>query len=267
MKTVDRVPILVLGILLLTSGCTVLRTEPPTPTHSPANRTGVADLDRIIATALKQDVNELRSLIEFTETQCTFAVGMGGPPKCLPNEQEGARVQVLPLLGPEGQFIRKQDIQDWKGLSVSNLYAVYQVSDRAYSDKDYPAGEYALVFVGGEQNSTSVTLQARRGRIVRIDFSDGYPPRIRPEDVVRYLVPPTQTPAPVAQASVPAPPTPPATTAPLGTYTGPVKYLKFSPDSHTLASAETDGIVQLWAPMIAGTNPHCRRISAATRLR
>jgi len=42
------------------------------------------------------------------------------------------------------------------------------VSESAYSDENYPAGEYALVFLGKPEVPTPVTLQVRQGRIVRI---------------------------------------------------------------------------------------------------
>ncbi|MCE9646692.1 MAG: hypothetical protein K8S20_11900 [Chloroflexi bacterium] len=161
------------------------------PTADPAaGRTGIPELDRIIEIVLAGDLDEVRSLIQFTQTACTNIEGLGGPPKCLANEAPGTPVEVLPLLGPEGHFIRKAEIQSWDGLQVSQLFAAYQVSDQAYTDLNYPAGEYALVFIGGLENQTSLTLQVRGGRIVRIDESLQFPPVLREEDVVKYLVEP-----------------------------------------------------------------------------
>lgn len=74
-------------------------------------RTGIAELDSIIEIALSGDAAQLRSLIEFTPAYCTNAEGLGGPPKCLPDEAEGALVEVLPFLGAEGNFIRRSDIE------------------------------------------------------------------------------------------------------------------------------------------------------------
>lgn len=177
-------------IIVLLSACTSLQTEPNKASNTPQNQTGVAELDAIITIVLKGNADKLRSILGFTQTKCTFADGLGGPPKCLDGEQEGTPVEVLPFLGPEGYFIRKGDIGSWKGVNVSELFAVYQVSDIAYSDENYPAGEYAIVFISDSEIKTSITLQVRQGRIVRIDNGFAYPPEIRQDDVARYLVPP-----------------------------------------------------------------------------
>lgn len=155
-------------------------------------RTGVAELDNIIEITLGGDVAELRSLIEFTQAYCTNAEGLGGPPKCLSDEAEGALVEVLPFLGAEGSFIRRSDIEDWNVVQVDSLYAVYEVSDTAYSDENYPRGEYALVFIQDNEHGASITLQVTQGRIVRIDYGYTDPPEINQNLVVRYLVEPAR---------------------------------------------------------------------------
>jgi len=114
---------------------------------------------------------------------------LGGPPKCLAGEADGTLVEVLPILSSEGTFLKKSDLDTWK-LNVSELYAVYQVSDKAFSDENYPAGEYALVFVGDADAPTSITLQVRDGGIVRVDYGFSYPPEISPDLVERYLIEP-----------------------------------------------------------------------------
>ena len=180
-------------IFVLLSACASGQTEPVVDTPVPQNQTGVAELDAIIAAALGGDLEKLRSFLGFTQTTCTFAEGLGGPPRCLDSEQEGTPVEVLPFLGPEGHFVRNDDIESWEGVDVSEVFAVYQVSERAYSEANYPAGEYAIVFVSSPENQTSVTLQVQEGRIVRIDYGFGYPPAIREDDVVKYLVSPVNT--------------------------------------------------------------------------
>ena len=102
-------------------------------------------------------------------------------------------MEVLPFLGPEGHFIRNADIDNWTGVEVSELYAVYQVSEAVYSDENYPKGEYALVFITDPEKQSSITLQVRQGRIVRIDNGYGYPPEIPAENVVMYLISPGNT--------------------------------------------------------------------------
>ena len=132
----------------------------------------------------------MQQLLGFTSTQCSFVEGLGAPPKCLKTEKEGDLVEVLPMLGPEGSYLRKEDIGSWQGLDVSSLYAVYQVSEYAYSEKNFPAGEYAIVFIGDQEHKTSITLQVKHGKIIRIDYGFVYPPEIRSDNIVRYLITP-----------------------------------------------------------------------------
>ncbi|MBL8078858.1 MAG: hypothetical protein JNM55_12915 [Anaerolineales bacterium] len=167
--------------MLVTSVCA------PVPNNEA--KTGIAELDNIIETALYGSRDDLTALIDFTETICTHVEGLGGPPKCLSGESEGATVDVLPFLGPEGSFIRKTDIEGWEGLKLSKLYSVYQNSETVYSDQNYPAGEYAIVFIGSDDLG-AVTLQIRSGKIIRIDYGIGIPPVILDSNVKKFLLKP-----------------------------------------------------------------------------
>ncbi len=186
-KQVPRILVTLLLGITLVSACNAL---PPQATPLPQGQTGIDELDTIISTVLNGSTSDLIPLLGFTQTSCTLAEGLGGPPKCMEGEKEGTPVEVLSFLGPgEGSFIRKQDIGSWSGLDVSELYAAYQVSDKAYSEKDYPAGDFALVFIDSI-NQGGITLQVRNGRIIRIDYSFGYPPGIPQENVINNLATP-----------------------------------------------------------------------------
>jgi hypothetical protein len=157
----------------------------------PEDATGIGDLDAVIGAALSGDPAALMPYLEFMPALCTTERGMGGPPKCLPGEHDGTPVNVLPFIGPgEGSFLRELDAPSWVPPRTWRLYAAYKVSDSAYSDPNYPAGEYALVFATDEALPSPVTLQVSHGRIVRIDYGIGWPPQIQPEAVERYLVSP-----------------------------------------------------------------------------
>lgn len=136
-------------------------------THPLTARTGIKEIDRILDAG--SDVQKLRSLIEFTSAKCTKQDGLGGPPKCLSGEGEGTPVEVLPFLGPEGSFLRKADIEHWPGFETSGIYAIYEVSSKAFSDENYPAGRYAILFLGKE-NQPAISLRVKDGRIVRVDY-------------------------------------------------------------------------------------------------
>lgn len=155
------------------------------------NTSELDDLKEIIEIVLDGSKDELISKISFTQTECTTVEGLGGPPKCRNGEADGAKVEVLPVLGPEGFFIRKEEIDTWDGLDISRLYVVYEVSDSAYSDPNYPAGDYAIVFTGREGYG-STALQVRNGQIIRIDFGLENPPMIQRDDIKRILLDPNE---------------------------------------------------------------------------
>ncbi len=150
------------------------------------NSIGVLELDKIIDAALRGDKDGLKSLMKFNQVKCTVAEGLGGPPKCLAGEQDGTVVEALPILDSEGHFLRKADLESWSGLDVSALFAVYEVSESAYSDENYPAGQYAIVFVGADQ-VTSWTLQVDQGTIIRMDHGFEFPPSIPDGNVLHFL--------------------------------------------------------------------------------
>jgi hypothetical protein len=134
-----------------------------------STRIGIADVDVVLAALESNDPQTLRDLFLFTQTSCTTADGLGGPPKCRKGEADGAQVEVLPFLGPEGSFLHKDEIEEFPGLDVTGLYAVYRVAESAYSDENYPAGEYGVI-LAADENKPSIILQVRHGGIVRIDY-------------------------------------------------------------------------------------------------
>ena len=136
--------------------------------HDADTWTGLDEVDQIIDIVLAGDMNEFRQRIRFTTSGCTYVMALGGPEKCREGEAEGTLVEVLPFLGSEGSHLRRDEINEWQGIDVAGLYAVYRVSDEAFSRKEYPAGEYGIVFRTKDPH-TIVTLQVENGSIVRID--------------------------------------------------------------------------------------------------
>lgn len=140
--------------------------------HPLSARTGIEEVDSVLDALASGDARELRSLIQFTNAKCTRAEGLGGPPKCLAGETEGTPVEVLPFLGSEGSFLRKDEIDNWQGVDISGVYALYEVSPDVIVEEYYPAGEYALMLVGKESQSP-VVLRLSAGRLVRVDYPAG----------------------------------------------------------------------------------------------
>lgn len=195
--------LLVLGIV----ACSPVTpaTQDAAPTSGPIStegyyplttQTGLAEIDNVLAAVASGDGQELRSLIQFTSAQCTQAEGLGGPPKCRAGESEGTVVEVLPFLGPEGSFLHKDEIEDWQGIDVTGLYAIYEVSSDVRVEEYYPAGKYAILFVGKDGQSL-IVLRVSDGRLVRIDYLFDVSPEflqatIRREAAQFILPPPNQ---------------------------------------------------------------------------
>ena len=142
--------------------------EPTVPESYPlSTRTDIADVDAVLAAVESGDAQSLRDLVRFTLLGCTKADGMGGPPKCREGEAEGTLVNVLPFLGPEGSFMHESDMLNFIPMQALGIYAVYSVSDSAYAEEAFPAGEYAVMFTTAE-DQIFIVYQIRQG-IVRID--------------------------------------------------------------------------------------------------
>jgi hypothetical protein len=165
--------------VFLISACLPLSTptqataqEPQPPSardyHPLESQVGIEEIDNVLIAVASGDLQTLRSLVSFTTAKCTLLDGLGGPPQCLPGEAEETPVEVLPFLGSEGSFIRKDEIENWQGIEASGLYAIYRVSEDVKSEEYYPAGKIAIIFVPLE-NRPAASLRLGEGRIVRVD--------------------------------------------------------------------------------------------------
>jgi len=162
--------------------------------HDTDTRTGIESIDHVIDVVLEGDVDRLRDVLAFTAVGCTHEDGLGGPPKCREEESEGTEVEVLPFLGPEGHFLRRDEAHEWSGIEIVGLYAVYRVSEDAYSTDYYPAGQVGIIFVGAREQQ-SVVLQVDNGRVVRIDYVFGDSPESKLErEAEEVILPPPAKP-------------------------------------------------------------------------
>ena len=175
---------------------------PATPTSDPRSTegyypltilTGIAEIDSVLGAVASGDDRKLRSIIRFTDAKCTRAEGLGGPPKCRVGESEGMTVEVLPFLGSEGSFLHKEEIENWQGIDVTGLYAIYEVSSDVLVEEYYPAGKYAIMFIGKE-GQPPVVLRIGDGRIVRVDhLFDSSPDALQAtleREAARVILPP-----------------------------------------------------------------------------
>lgn len=137
--------------------------------HSLDTRTGIPEIDKVLEAVENSDPQKLRDAIHYSTLACKTVNALGGPPPCHEGEAEGTLVDALPILGSEGGHLRKEEIKDSFILDVTGLYAVYRVSEKVFSDANYPKGVYGVILVGPD-NSSNVVLQIKEGGIVRIDY-------------------------------------------------------------------------------------------------
>ncbi len=167
--------------------------------YPPERRTGWPNLDAIIDIVLAHDFDALRGLTRYTQVGCTHSEGLGGPPKCQPDEAEGTMVEVVPFLGPgEGSHQRKEEYETWSGPDVLGLLAVYAPSEAVFSDENFPMGEFAIVFLD-RSGISDLTLHVSGGRVIRYDY--GAPGSLESKlsnDAAEVLLPLSFNPIPTA---------------------------------------------------------------------
>jgi len=138
--------------------------------HPLDTRTGLPTIDVVLEAVSSGDPQKLINLFGYISTACKTVNALGGPPPCRAGEAEGTIVEVLPSLGPEGSFLRKENETSFPRLNVAGIHAIYQVSESAYSEGDYyPAGDYGIMLIA-TGNSPRYILQIKGGKIIRIDY-------------------------------------------------------------------------------------------------
>lgn len=172
MQSYAKISTLILAVVLVTA-CAA----PATPTEDPNSqtdypldtKTGIQDIDPVLAAVASGDQEQLRAHIHYTTAPCTTAEGFGGPPKCSEGEAEGTLLEVMPVLGSEGGFFRSSEINTWTGIDATAIYAIYRVDQTVPVEQYYPSGEYAVMYISRE-NPSAVSLRVVDGGIVRVDY-------------------------------------------------------------------------------------------------
>jgi hypothetical protein len=146
----------------------------PTPTasvqyHPLDTVTQIQEIDLILAAVASGDEQAVRNLFGFTTSACKTVNALGGPPECREGEAEGTMVEVLPMLGSEGSYLRKTEVDKFPGLNLIGIYAIYQVSENAYAEENFSIGDYAIMLTAPE-NRPGVVLQIKNGQIIRVDY-------------------------------------------------------------------------------------------------
>jgi len=134
-------------------------------------RVEVNDVDAVLSAVETGVASNVAALFKYSTIPCAATSALGGPPQCREGEAENTLVEVLPALFSEGSYFRKDEISNWQGLDVKSLYAIFEISESAYSDAYYPAGEYGIVLIRADDSS--VILRVAGGGIVRVDYPAG----------------------------------------------------------------------------------------------
>lgn len=140
-------------------------------------RSGNDEIDNLIEAVMNRDIDARLDLIRYTNAACTTLDGLGGPPKCQGDEEDGTLVSAFPISNGEGTHIRPESIRTAFDFKVRRLYAIYLVQSDAYETDYWPAGEYGVVFTSEEGGFPHVvTVFIEGGQIVRLAFDPGWPP-------------------------------------------------------------------------------------------
>jgi hypothetical protein len=156
-----------------------------------------AEIRPVVEAIMSGSIDQRRELIQYLTTPCTTQTGaLGGPPACMEGEEEGTPVEVFPILGSEGSFLRRDEIDRGLQFMVKGLYAVYQETRNPEELPYWTSGGYALIFDRDENDfPLPITVLVRDGKIIRITHHVG----ITPEDILKS-VPVSQVVLPPRQA-------------------------------------------------------------------
>ena len=157
-------------------------------------RTGIPELDAFIDALIadhgKKETPALAALIGFTQIPCTTTPeGIGGPPLCQLNEEEGELVEVFSYGACEGEYLRPHQIDRVLNLLAgAELYAIYRPSAGGRYSGDYVA---VVTDTAAERERTGLAwaVEIDDGKIVGLSFSCAAEPeefvqQFAPEDVV-----------------------------------------------------------------------------------
>jgi hypothetical protein len=153
--------------------------------------TQIEEIDLVLYAIASGDAQAVRDLFGFSTLACKTVNALGGPPPCREGEAEGTMVEVLPFLGSEGSYLRKDEVSNFPRLNVIGVYSIYQVSETAYSEENFPKGDYGIMLTAPE-NLPNIVLQIKSGQIVRIDyvFDPSSVEMILQRDAANFVLPP-----------------------------------------------------------------------------
>lgn len=144
--------------------------------YAPGTTTGVDVVDRALVAFTSGDLSSRQSLISFLAAPCTREQGVTPLPRCAANESESTLVEGLPILGPEGSFLRRSEVPADFFAGDFQLVAVYTIKPEALQETYTPSGQYGIVLAQSRAGSTTfTTLRINESGIVRVDIDRDHP--------------------------------------------------------------------------------------------
>lgn len=145
--------------------------------YAPGTTTGVEAVDRVLAAFTTGDLSSRQSLISFLSAPCTREQGITPLPQCAASESEATLVEGLPILGPEGSFLRRSEMPADFFSGNFQLIAVYEVKPEALQETYSPSGQYGIVLAQSRTpgSTTFTTLRVNESGIVRVDIDRDRP--------------------------------------------------------------------------------------------
>ena len=143
-----------------------------TPITQPGATTGIAAVDRVVASVRERDASAVVSQISWKKVACTTAQGLGGPPSCRAGEPVGTIVEVVFSSSCDGAYLRRDEVAPLVGhfLDVGGrLAGVYR-----HNGLTTPSSQYVLVYsVDSTAGNQAKALFVSDSGIVGFTFSCG----------------------------------------------------------------------------------------------
>lgn len=145
--------------------------------YAPGTTTGVEAVDRVLMAFTGGDLSSRQNLIRFLAAPCAREQGVTPLPRCAANESEATLVEGLPVLGPEGTFLRRSEMPADFFAGDFQLVAVYEVKPEALQETYTPSGQFGIVLAQSRDpgSVTFTTLRINESGIVRVDIDRDRP--------------------------------------------------------------------------------------------
>lgn len=106
-----------------------------------ADRTGIAEVDRVIEAVEAEDIQTLAGMVTYFEQPCGPPGGIPSPPQCPEGEPDGTPVDVWWSATCEGYYVSRAETESHIMGRVEDvglrLYAVYRDGSQLGFDADY----------------------------------------------------------------------------------------------------------------------------------